>query len=86
MGPASREPSALFDRWLRDVMSGAPLEREARLCGWARAPAARLAHPREEHLLPLMVAAGAAPGEPGACVFHEDTHFGHASVSGFRFG
>jgi aromatic ring-opening dioxygenase catalytic subunit (LigB family) len=35
-------------------------ERNAELIEWRKAPAARIAHPREEHLLPLMVVAGAA--------------------------
>ena len=37
---------------------------DLRLTAWASAPGARGAHPREEHLLPLMVIAGAAGG-PG---------------------
>lgn len=40
--------------------------------------------PHEDHLLPLMVAAGAASGEPGTVHYH-----GHAfgkPISGFRFG
>ena len=36
-----------------------------RLVGWADAPAARACHPREEHLLPLMVVAGAAGDDAG---------------------
>jgi aromatic ring-opening dioxygenase catalytic subunit (LigB family) len=47
---------------------------------------ARAAHPREEHLLPLMVALGAAEGEPAACVYHEEDFFGSLTVSSFRFG
>ena len=43
------------------------------LAAWERAPAARLAHPREEHLLPLMVALGAAEGEAATRVYHEPT-------------
>ena len=51
---------------------------------WAEAPGARDAQPHEDHLLPLMVAAGAAPGEPGAIDFHG--HVLGKPVSGFRFG
>ena len=61
-----------------------PGERDARLGAWSGAPGARISHPREEHLLPLMVAAGAAGGEPGVRVFN-DTIMG-AVTSGFRFG
>ena len=58
--------------------------RERALVDWAQAPGARSAQPHEDHLLPLMVAAGAARGEPATIDFH-----GHAlgkPISGFRFG
>ena len=58
--PRSRPASEAFDEWLRESMQLEPGERNDRLVKWADAPAARIAHPREEHLLPLMVAAGAA--------------------------
>lgn len=41
------------------------------LVDWQSAPAARLAHPREDYLLPLMVVAGAAGADQGARVFVE---------------
>ena len=41
-------------------------------------------HPREEHLIPLMVAAGAAPGERGIRTFGES--IGGKQISGFQFG
>ena len=53
---------------------------------WERAPAARQAHPREEHLLPLMVAIGAAGADAASCVYHEDAFMGSLTVSSFRFG
>jgi len=86
-GPAARAPSAAFDAWLGDTLalSDAPA-RSAALAAWERAPAARLAHPREEHLLPLMVALGAAEGEPAARVYHESGFFGGITVSSWRLG
>lgn len=51
-----------FNTWLQDSCLKSPAERQQRLANWARAPGARTAHPREEHLLPLMVIAGAAAG------------------------
>jgi len=39
--------------------------RDARLVDWELAPQARMCHPREEHLLPLMVIAGAAGADRG---------------------
>jgi aromatic ring-opening dioxygenase catalytic subunit (LigB family) len=68
--PAYTAASALFDAWLERAVAD-PASREAELRNWALAPNARLAHPREEHLLPLMVAAGAASGEPGRVAFRD---------------
>lgn len=70
-GPQGRAASAAFDAWLRDTTPRAPAERDARLADWAQAPAARVAHPREEHLLPLMVIAGAAGSDRGRVAYHE---------------
>jgi len=44
-------------------------ERERRLVDWPRAPHARFVHPREEHLLPLHVCAGAASLAPARLVY-----------------
>jgi len=86
-GPAARAPSAAFDGWLESTLAIADVAaRSATLAAWERAPAARLAHPREEHLLPLMVALGAAEGEAAARVYHESDFFGGISVSSYRFG
>lgn len=85
-GPPGKAPSMAFDQWLQDtVVAASPAEREARLLDWAAAPAARIAHPREEHLLPLMVAMGAAENDTATCVYHEDNVFGGITVSSFRF-
>ena len=86
-GPAARAPSAAFDAWLDDTLAIADAPaRSATLAAWERAPAARLAHPREEHLLPLMVALGAAEGEAATRIYHEDDFFGGITVSSYRFG
>jgi aromatic ring-opening dioxygenase catalytic subunit (LigB family) len=58
--PRSRPVSETFDAWLRETMASAPEVRDRALERWSHAPAARRAHPREEHLLPLIVVAGAA--------------------------
>jgi aromatic ring-opening dioxygenase catalytic subunit (LigB family) len=87
LGPSGQAPSAAFDAWLESsVVQASPQEREENLRAWATAPAARQAHPREEHLLPLMVAVGAAGDAPATCVYHEATFFGAVTVSSFRFG
>lgn len=86
-GGAAAQPSAAFDAWLQDALvvqaSGA---REAMLCDWTQAPAARIAHPKEDHLLPLMVAVGAASEDVGTCVYHQDDFMGSITASSFRFG
>ena len=75
-----------FDDWLRAAMALPPAQRTAALMEWDKAPAARMAHPREEHLLPLMVALGAAEDEVAAVPYHEDAFMGSMAVSSFRFG
>ena len=72
-----------FDSWLRAAVANGATRDQA-LIDWARAPGARQAQPREDHLLPLMVAAGAASGEPGQVAFHG--HVLGKPISGFRFG
>lgn len=87
LGPQGRGPSQEFDAWLTETVCGTVgEERNGRLRRWADAPSARLAHPREDHLVPLMVAAGAAEGEPGERVYHENSFFGGVAVSSYRFG
>ncbi len=86
-GPQAREVSKAFDDWLDDaVVAATPGQRVERLLQWSTAPAARIAHPREEHLIPLMVAVGAAEGEAGERIYHEDAFMGGIAVSSFRFG
>lgn len=63
--PRSVAVSETFDAWLAGAVTRGPEERDRLLAGWADAPAARRAHPREEHLLPLMVIAGAAGDDVG---------------------
>jgi aromatic ring-opening dioxygenase catalytic subunit (LigB family) len=76
--------AAAFDAWLGDAVTEAPEERARLLARWTQAPAARQAHPREEHLLPLMVAAGAAGDDRGRKEFG-GTIVG-LRISGFHFG
>ena len=84
--PAAQEPSQMFDRWLQDSLVGTSgEERATRLLQWESAPAARIAQPREDHLMPLHVAVGAAEGGAGSMIYHED-HFMGVAASSFRFG
>jgi aromatic ring-opening dioxygenase catalytic subunit (LigB family) len=86
LGEPGRLPSQAFDAWLQSAMAAAPTEREAKLLRWEEAPAARISHPREEHLLPLMVAVGAAYDEEAECVYHDDSAYGGITVSSFMLG
>jgi len=77
--------SKLFDEWLTEVLTVLePAERERSLVAWEKSPVARLAHPREEHLLPLHAVAGAAGSDKGRRVLN-DTVLG-AVESAFQFG
>lgn len=77
------EPSQQFDDWLSSSMAMLPEERAQRLARWLTdAPAARLVHPREEHFVPALVAAGAAR-TAGEHVYHEMLLY--TAVSGFQF-
>lgn len=69
MGPQGRPASEAFDAWLRETAELDSHDRDARLVEWESAPSARAAHPREEHLLPLMVVAGAAGSDRGRLAY-----------------
>ncbi len=56
-------PSRQFDAWLAEAVALPGTERAEALAGWAAAPGGRFSHPREEHLILLMVAAGASEAE-----------------------
>ncbi len=76
--------SAQFEAWLTAAVSEpSAIARAQKLARWAEAPAARLAHPREDHLIPLMVAAGAANQSPGRLDF-QDRVWG-VSMASYRF-
>ncbi|MEZ4366683.1 MAG: class III extradiol ring-cleavage dioxygenase [Kofleriaceae bacterium] len=82
---ARPKPSSVaFDAWLEATVTAAPAVRDAGLRAWATAPAARDAHPREEHLVPLHVVAGAAGADVGR-IAHRGTLRG-ARVSAVHFG
>jgi aromatic ring-opening dioxygenase catalytic subunit (LigB family) len=82
--PRSAPIAETFDGWLRDTMAQDPDTRAEGLTRWSSAPAARLAHPREEHLIPLMVATGAA-GSDAARLAYNNT-FAGLRLSAFHFG
>ncbi len=84
--PRYTSVSASFDEWLTAAVESEPAQREALLRDWERAPHARDSHPPggEEHLLPLLVAAGAGAGSEGRKVYSEEVM--KTTLSAFRFG
>jgi aromatic ring-opening dioxygenase catalytic subunit (LigB family) len=85
-GPAGWGPSHEFDAWLNGVLlGGRPGDRDKLLTAWESAPSARAAHPREEHLLPLHVAVGAAGGDACELTYHDRDFMGGLAVSSYRF-
>jgi aromatic ring-opening dioxygenase catalytic subunit (LigB family) len=83
-GGSGRTAAAAFDAWLGETIALAPEMRSTRLVQWATAPSARQAHPREEHLLPLMVIAGAAGADHGHTAYN-GTLMG-VQISAYHFG
>ncbi len=88
LGGISAEPSRRFDTWLTESMIDHRGEaRHSRLVDWASAPSARQAHPREDHLVPLFVAVGAAETDVAVRHYHEDDAMGGwLTTSGYRLG
>jgi aromatic ring-opening dioxygenase catalytic subunit (LigB family) len=73
-----------FEHFLHDVVGQSDAAvRNAMLVQWESAPAARLAHPREDHLLPLMVVSGAAGDGAGEQVFVD--HVLEVAMASYQF-
>ncbi|WGD54602.1 class III extradiol ring-cleavage dioxygenase [Bradyrhizobium sp. CB1650] len=83
--PESTPVSYEFEAYLNEAV-GQPdaARRNAMLVGWQNAPSARLAHPREDHLLPLMVAAGAAGRDVGQRLFLDEV--ASVAMASYVFG
>ena len=75
-----------FDQWLTDAVASPASQRDRLLQDWAQAPHAYLCHPQgdEEHLIPLLVAAGAGGQNPGQKIYSERVM--QTTISAFRFG
>jgi len=74
-----------FDHWLTDTVTQPdPDQRKRILSAWDSAPGARDANPREEHLLPLHVVAGAGLADLGTKTLED--HVMGVVESAFRFG
>lgn len=83
-GPGDNDAEQ-FDTWLNETLTQVPAaRREQRLIDWEAAPGGRASHPTSEHLIPLMVAVGAAHDAPGTREYNE--RLLGKLISGFRFG
>jgi aromatic ring-opening dioxygenase catalytic subunit (LigB family) len=85
-GQAMSTPVAnAFEAYLNDAITAPDTEvRNDRLVHWQSAPGARLAHPQEDHLIPLMVIAGAAGHDIGRRVFVD--HVMSVAMASYEFG
>lgn len=84
-GPEGKTAAAGFDQWLNDAVCHLdPQKRNQLLEEWEHAPSARAAHPREEHLIPLMVIAGAAGADRGKRNYSQQVN--GLAISAFSFG
>jgi aromatic ring-opening dioxygenase catalytic subunit (LigB family) len=81
--PETADRARSFDTWLTSAVESPVTERNALLAKWREAPFAAYAHPREEHLIPLMVAAGAGGDAPGKHIFTDEPM--GARISAYRF-
>ena len=76
-----------FDDWLNTSITQKTGElRRKELLNWQQAPGAKFCHPTPEHLIPLMVAAGAAENEPGFRFYNEQMKKFQFWTSSFQFG
>lgn len=77
--------ASAFESYLNDAVGATDTaRREALLADWENAPYARRAHPREDHLLPLMFAAGAALDDPGRRLVVDTVM--QVAMASYRFG
>lgn len=81
--PHTSERARVFDHWLTRAIESPAGERNALLAKWRSAPFASYAHPRAEHLIPLMVASGAGGYAPGKRIFTDEPM--GAQISAYRF-
>jgi aromatic ring-opening dioxygenase catalytic subunit (LigB family) len=70
---SSTSDAESFTRYLNEAVALKDTRaRDEKLLHWENAPRARSAHPREDHLLPLLAIAGAAGSDTGQVLFVEN--------------
>jgi aromatic ring-opening dioxygenase catalytic subunit (LigB family) len=86
IGQKAKQPSNAFDTWLANALALPAAAREAALLEWEQAPFARVCHPREDHLVPLFVALGAAGADTALRIYHDVDLMGGVTASSYQFG
>lgn len=81
-GGATPDWAQAFDDWLAEKLAAGDTEA---LLDWEQAPAARRAHPSEDHFLPIFVAMGAAGRGVRAERIYQAFDLGSLSLAAFRF-
>ena len=83
--PESTPVAEAFETYLNTAIGLTDAQaRKQMLVDWETAPGARLAHPQEDHLLPLMVVVGAAGEDLGRSVFVD--HVMEVPMASYEFG
>ncbi|APW40589.1 dioxygenase [Rhodoferax koreense] len=83
--PTSTPVASAFEAYLNDAITAPTAAvRNERLVHWEAAPGARLAHPQEDHLIPLMVVAGAAGDDVGRRLFVDQAM--NVAMASYEFG
>jgi len=77
------DASKAFDEYLQKALVHTGKKRKEALENWKEAKHALVAHPRSEHLMPLLVAAGAAKDDKVKCIYHTKDYL---TISAFQFG
>jgi len=77
------ERARAFDTWLTRAVESPTEKRDLLLTDWRQAPFAAYCHPREEHLIPLLVASGAGGAAAGKRIFNDEPM--GAAISAYRF-
>jgi 4,5-DOPA dioxygenase extradiol len=83
---ATYKASADFNEWLKEtITSGGDVT--AKLQEWDKAPGARIAHPREEHLIPLFMTAATGGGSNAnpQIIYDIRAKEGYHAISGYLF-
>ncbi|SPE26608.1 conserved hypothetical protein [Candidatus Sulfotelmatomonas gaucii] len=81
--PQTAPRARTFNDWLTQAIQSPAAHRDSFLTNWRSAPFAAFSHPREEHLVPLFVAAGAGGDATGMRIFTDEPM--GAAISAFRF-